>query len=365
MKSIVFFTSNLNSGGLENYLLRFLKYKSNEYNTIFIWCKSGAGGVLEKEIETYGKVVKIKILFFDFHNFYRLFTFLKKEKIDIICDFTGNFSGIIMLIGYIAKIKNRITFYRGSENHFRSGLLKNLYDKIVNRLVLIFSTKILFNSSYAIKYYFKNIKSNKFDVVYNGFDQNQIIKLDSYKLNNLKKELNIKENSFIIGHTGRYHYSKNHDTIIKVAISICKTNKFVYFVLAGDGVDKKYEKIVERESLSDRILLLGYRKDVLNLLNIFDLFYFPSITEGQPNSLIEAMVSGLPILASDIPTIKECVPNYFAKNLIKPTDTELTIKRIQEIIEKRILLDDLILKDWAIENFNHKKLYNKFYNSLI
>ena len=68
----------------------------------------------------------------------------------------------------------------------------------------------------------------------------------------------------------------------------------------GKGVREKYEMIVQQMGLDGQIHLLGYRSDVLRILPLFDLYYFPSLTEGQPNALIEAMATGLPFVASDI-----------------------------------------------------------------
>ena len=60
MINIVFFVSGLDSGGLENYLLRFLQYKHSSYNTVYIYCKSGKGGQLEDDYLKLDNVVIVK-----------------------------------------------------------------------------------------------------------------------------------------------------------------------------------------------------------------------------------------------------------------------------------------------------------------
>lgn len=108
-----------------------------------------------------------------------------------------------------------------------------------------------------------------------------------------------------------------------------------------------------------------YRSDVPKLLNIFDLFFFPSITEGQPNSLIEAMVSGLPIIASDILPIQETVPNGFISKLKPPTDYSSFIDAIDELYCNRDLLSEYTHKQWAVDFFDKDRLFNKFMCELL
>lgn len=83
---------------------------------------------------------------------------------------------------------------------------------------------------------------------------------------------------------------------MKVASELCHKYKDIHFVLVGKGVKEKYEMMVQQMGLNKQIHLLGYRDDVLRILPLFDLYYFPSLTEGQPNALIEAMATGLPLL---------------------------------------------------------------------
>ena len=75
-------------------------------------------------------------------------------------------------------------------------------------------------------------------------------------------------------------------TIIEVAIKLCKKYNEIYAVMCGKGVDNALSQKVKKEGLEDQIKLLGYRSDVIKVLNTLDCFYFPSLSEGQPNALI-------------------------------------------------------------------------------
>src|SRR5690606_15090444 len=81
------------------------------------------------------------------------------------------------------------------------------------------------------------------------------------------------------------------------------------------------------------IFLLENRKDIPKVLNAFDLYYFPSITEGQPNALIEAWIKGIPFLASNIKPIKDIVPEELYSYLSNPLDAEKQIIIINHLLK--------------------------------
>jgi len=111
-------------------------------------------------------------------------------------------------------------------------------------------------------------------------------------------------------------------------------------------------------------LALGYRDDVHRILRTFDVFYFPSYTEGQPNSLIEAMMAGLPFVASDIVPIRDTVPEHLHGQLVGPDDVGSAFHLIQRMKEDRQLRIRLSCRDWAIEAYNANDRFREFLESV-
>lgn len=361
-KVVVFVVSSLNSGGIENYLLRFIKYYNNKFDVV-VYCKNGIIGDLEEEYLKLGaNIFSFKMGYLNIFNCFKFYKIIRKLKPQVVCDFTGNFAGIILFLAKLANIKKRIVFYRGSNNHFKEDYLRLFYNSLMNKLVYIFATDILSNSLSALNYFFPNRDklNNKFEVIYNGIDSKSFCMEES----DLRDELLIANDKFIFGHIGRYNIAKNHDTIIKVAIELCKSNPNTYFIFCGRGVDSSLNNIVKAEKLTEQIKLLGYRSDVIKVLNTLDAFYFPSITEGQPNSLIEAMIVGLPFVASNIEPIKETVPKNMYSQLVDPFDVDIAVKKLEEIRENPILRSKLDCSNWAKDNFNAELLFKKFKNRL-
>ena len=363
MKKICFILSTLNAGGLENYVLRFLKYSSGKYNVTII-CLSNENVHLHNDYMELGiKIIFIRLGYYNPVLFFHLYRLLYKNEFDVFCGFSGNLSGPSLLLSNFAKIPIRIAFYRRSSNGFKLSWLRLFYNYICNRLVYNNATNILSNSEYAFKVYFPSEyqNDNRFRVIKNGVDK-KIFKFKTKSLEN-RIQLGISTNAFVIGHVGRFDDSKNHKTIFKVANTILNLFDEVVFVFCGMDTDSNaFIDAVSQIKFSDRIKLLGIQKDVSKVFQLMDLFYFPSLTEGQPNALIEAMLTGLPVVASNIEPIKEALPIYAHSTLLDPLNVKYAVDIISKLIDSPDLRSMYIHKEWAENEFDYYKNLALFQN---
>lgn len=359
--NIVFFVHSLNSGGIENYLLRFLQYKHSEFNRIYVCCKSGSGGQLEDKYEELSNVTVIKkrVGFTSYKDLVHLRSFLMEHNISCVCDFTGNFSGLILMIAYSTKVPKRVAFYRGSNDRFKSDIFRNTYNFITNKLVKKYATDILSNSKAGLNYFFADQWQNnqRFEVIKNGVNAELFLK----ESGDLRGELNIPNTAYVIGHTGRYNSAKNHETILAVAEILVNKYKDIYFILCGNGVKNNLQDTLKAKDLDSRVLLFENRNDIPKFLNTMDCYFFPSVTEGQPNALIEAMITGLPYVASNIDPIKETILSL--ENLYDPKDVESFFKAL-EINYKNRPQKDVLHQQHVIEKFDADKCFSSFYKRL-
>lgn len=366
MKNICFLVTGLNAGGIENYVLRFLNYLPDKNNITVVVRDERKGDLYDKYIQTgvnlkfqgVGYINPLKLL--------RLYKFLKENNFDVVCDFNGNFAGLTILIAKFAGVKKRITFYRRSSNAFQESKLRLVYNRIMNKLVYKHSTDIFSNSRHALHFFFPNRSDddNRFKVIPNGIDP-EIFNIKESK-EEARKILGIPGDKFIIGHIGRYDSSKNHKTIFEVAKLLTARNDNLIFVFCGRGTDsKEFLEQLDKFSIKDFCIPLGLQKNIPLVLKSFDLFYFPSITEGQPNALIEAMMTGLPVIASDIPPIKEVIPESGHKFLVPAKDIEASVKIINDLIAGSVFSESLIFKDEAILRFDMNKNFKLFYDELV
>ena len=199
-------------------------------------------------------------------------------------------------------------------------------------------------------------------MIYNGID---ISKFGPNTNNrDLRVNFGIERNAFVVGHVARLDKAKNHQTILKVASELSTEFPKIIFVLCGKNTELLRPK-VDKLGLGKNVLLLGYSSDVNQILQTLNMFYFPSVTEGQPNSLIEAMMVGLPFVASNIESIREIVPAQYQDQLVDPFDVDGAIGRIKEIFTGEKLWDGHGCREWAIRNFNSEKRFNQFLEILL
>lgn len=144
----------------------------------------------------------------------------------------------------------------------------------------------------------KIISSERFFVFYNGINaENYIYSETRHK--NLKKIWGL-ENTLVIGHVGRLAKEKNQAFLIKVFKAVLQKEKKAVLVLVGDGKEKHtLEKMVSEYRLEEKIIFTGNRSDIPDMMNLFDVFVFPSLYEGLGIALIEAQASGLPCIVAD------------------------------------------------------------------
>jgi len=127
----------------------------------------------------------------------------------------------------------------------------------------------------------------------------------------------------LLGCVGRLSEQKNQDFLFPAI----KRMEDVHLVLAGDGECRsKFTQDIEQASLSQRVHILGSIREaeIPEFLAALDLFVLPSRYEGMPLALLEAMHAGVPIVASDIPSVREVMdsPEQEATGLILPIESD-------------------------------------------
>jgi len=105
------------------------------------------------------------------------------------------------------------------------------------------------------------------------------------------------------------------------------------FVIAGEGPDRAIlESQAKSLGVADRVILLGHRSDIPDLLATCDLFVLPSFFEGLPVSVVEAMASGKPVVATAIGGTDEAVENGVTGLLVPPGDAVRLAEAIRAVL---------------------------------
>lgn len=153
---------------------------------------------------------------------------------------------------------------------------------------------------------------------------------------------------------------KNHSGLLKIIEELVAQGEDVKLVLVGDGkLRSAIEQQINELNLSDHIFLAGYRKDVLSIIANAHAFVLPSVIEGLPGVILEAMWCKTPVIAYDVGGISEVVINKETGWLVKAGDEDGFVRAVKEVLHmKREDLD--VIKERA---FN--KVVNEFDNKVI
>ncbi|MGA7271502.1 MAG: glycosyltransferase [Acidimicrobiia bacterium] len=123
----------------------------------------------------------------------------------------------------------------------------------------------------------------------------------------VREKLGLPGHAQVIINVGRQEYQKGQSTLIEAYSRLAESRADLYLIVAGrEGhASSELQSLLAKSSSADRILLLGHRTDIPDLLSASDVFAFPSLYEGLGGALLEAMALGMPIVASAIDAVKE------------------------------------------------------------
>lgn len=114
-----------------------------------------------------------------------------------------------------------------------------------------------------------------------------------------QKELGLKEDAFVLLCVGELNQNKNHISAIK-ALAECRVETAALMICGRGELEEELHQAVKELNIADKVIFYGYRKDINEILQVADVFVFPSFREGLSVSLMEAMAMGLPVICSDI-----------------------------------------------------------------
>lgn len=214
------------------------------------------------------------------------------------------------------------------------------------------------------------IPQSKIYTIKNGVDLN----LFSDKKNNatLKKELEIDSDDKVIGIVANLKKVKNHLFLLKAFKELAKEFDKVKLLLVGQGfkddpenTEEEIQDFVDTNRLYKKVLILGYRSDISQLLAVMDIFCLTSKMEGLPISLIEAMAAGLPVVGSDVPGIKDVIEHGANGFLIPQNDTAALKDALLNLVINDSLCErmgnqsKLLAKSYSMESCitNYEKLF--------
>ncbi len=221
-------------------------------------------------------------------------------------------------------------------------------------------------TAYQTKLYGTNPK--KIELIHNGIDTERLV--PKRTKTQVRAELGIFENNLVVGTVGNLRFIKGQDLLVEAMSSLLPEFPNLKLVLVGNFSEKdfveKVKTLIEKSTKPENFILAGGRKDVADLLNIFDVYVQPSRREAFGIALAEAMFLGKPAIAFAVGGIPEILISEEVGFLAEPENPKDLAEKIRKMIlsEKRREIRTNG-QNFVEENFTIQKIVKKYENLYI
>lgn len=291
---VLYWGMSNNLGGIETYLWNIVKNNKSNYQIDFLTTSKEI--CFESEIRDYGSCIyKIPnrrpnpLIFYT--ELFRFFNEVKEHS--IVHFFLQSCSSIEPVI--VAKLFGRKVIVDSRSSYKGNKRLTRMLDSINKKLLPFFvDERLAISQDSGITMF----RKKNFKIVNSAIDSERY-KFNNTTRNKYREELGLKD-EIIVGHVGRFTYEKNHAFLLEVFLNIISKNKNFKLVLVGDGPYKLdiIQKVKSLE-LENKVIFLGLRDDIPEILQMMDIFVFPSHFEGLGRVVIESQAAGLLTFVSD------------------------------------------------------------------
>lgn len=168
------------------------------------------------------------------------------------------------------------------------------------------------------------------EVIYNGINSNKFNPDKTY--HDIRQELGIPKDKTLVGYMVRMTEQKDPFTLIKAIKQISLVNQDIMFLIVGNGdLLPATKQLADELGINEQIIFSDFRNDIPAILQAIDIYCLPSLWEGMPIGLLEAMAMGKACIASSVDGTKELIKDHINGLLIQPKDDQNLAKKILEL----------------------------------
>lgn len=236
-------------------------------------------------------------------GFIQLIKIAKKEHYDIVVT-NEPVMGLLTRLAFAAKKKTKVTYIAHGFHFYKGGsTLNNLIYKAIEGIAAHFTDSLVTinKEDFEASKKFKLKKNGKIQYIPGiGVNTSKFYKASRNERPEIRKEIGLSEDDFVVAVIGELNDNKNQETIIRAIASLKGECPDLKASFMGKGEKAEYlTDLCRKLEIDDRIQFLGYRHDVDKILSVCDLGASASLREGLGLNIIEEMASGLPIVASE------------------------------------------------------------------
>jgi glycosyltransferase involved in cell wall biosynthesis len=314
---------SLETGGLEKFVLDLTKHISDDFvNTVVCLDRRGdlsclcSVEVLTLDRFSNNRFMLIKKILEIVHDLGIDLIHTHNEKAHFCGGLAGLFSGVPVIH---TKHGLNVTY---PKSRIRNYLLSLLTKRIV----------AVSNSAAEQCVNIEKISPNRVSVILNGVDTDHFIPIDNK--NSIRLKYGIDEGVHVVGIVARLALIKNHRMLIDACFLLKNRNMKFKLLIVGDGPLMEQLQLYVRDAcLSDYINFLGSCRNINELMNLFDVFVLPSVSEGLSLTLIEAMACCLPVVATDVGGNPDVVVDSKTGYLVPLGEHQMMADKICELLD--------------------------------
>lgn len=299
---VIEIVSGINFGGVESFLYSYFSNMNLDNYEIIMVTHDTPNLNNQRMFEKLGiKILKVtpkrESLLKNLKELHHIF---KQEKPDIVHAHMTLSNWASLLIAKKLNVKTRISHSHLALNN------KSFKEKIYSKLTCMYANIYVACTVDAAGYLYGKKNITKTIIIKNAFDTKKF-KYDEERRKKIRNNLNLKD-EIVIGNVGRFSEQKNHKRIIEIFNYYLTINNNSVLLLIGSGEDKeKIVGLIKSYNIDDKVIFLGNKTNIEDYYQAMDIFLFPSLYEGLGIVLIEAQISGLPCIVSDVIPIESKV----------------------------------------------------------
>jgi len=332
--NLLYVCDNMEFGGGERVFAQIINRLSDKKYKIIVACLP-TGTFIEKI-----KGSKAQIKSFDMRNRFnlrvilQLSSLIKKERVDIVHSQGARADFFARIAAKLAGAPNVVSTVPMPVEGFDVHPIRKLIYIIFSRFSERFVDRFLVVSDALEKIMIEKhgIEPQKVVKIYNGIETDEYCisgEEIACRRSSFRKKSDLGENVPVIGVIGRLVWQKGFKYFIEAIPDVLKEFKDARFLLVGEGELEDELKVKSKKlKLEDKIIFVGFMDDIRDVLASIDILVIPSLQEGLPVVLLEAMAMKKPIVAANIEVIMEILENGVTGLLVPPRDSKALAEAI-------------------------------------
>ncbi|MCH5226496.1 MAG: glycosyltransferase [Muribaculaceae bacterium] len=261
-----------------------------------------------------------------------------------------------LIFSRLYKIPKRIMHIHGTNNDV---LYAKIFHKFHKHLLSLFASDYIACSKKAVDWGFGHTHIyNKAKLIYNGIDLNRFNFQEEIRISK-RNELKLKEKDDVVIHIGSFLKVKNHKFLLEIFKKFQNNKSGAKLLLVGEGpLEVEIRQYAKELEIADKVIFLGKRNDIAELLCASDCLLFPSFHEGLPMVTLEAQATGLPVLASlGVPSDAKASELFIRLSL--ENDIEIWVENLNKLMNFKTQIRK---PPSSIQKFSIEKMANQMLN---